>query len=149
MPDSPKQSNAGHSEIELKGRQMTLDDWAHVLQAIPRPTETRSSTNGDVGAVAVQCNDDEPPSHVETGSAAAPHRRSATELLKTPGALLTRSHLRELGLERRAIDAVFRKLAVVFLPGYSRPMVRVEDYLELIQEFTYRGDRVRPIAKAS
>ena len=47
-------------------------------------------------------------------------RRSAAELLQTPGALLTRSHLRELGLERRAIDAVFRTLPVVALPGYSR-----------------------------
>ena len=33
-----------------------------------------------------------------------------------PGALLSRSHLRELGLERRAVDAVFRELDVVVLP---------------------------------
>jgi hypothetical protein len=33
-------------------------------------------------------------------------RPTAAELLDTPGALLTRSHLRELGLERRAVDAV-------------------------------------------
>jgi hypothetical protein len=32
---------------------------------------------------------------------------SAAQLVETPGALLTRSHLRELGLERRAVDAVF------------------------------------------
>ena len=57
----------------------------------------------------------------------------ATELLETPGALLTRTHLRELGLERRAIDAVFRKLPVVALPGYSRPMISAEKYLELIE----------------
>jgi hypothetical protein len=37
-------------------------------------------------------------------------RPTAPELLETPGALLTRSHLRELGLERRVIDAVFRAL---------------------------------------
>ena len=30
-------------------------------------------------------------------------RPTATELLETPGALLTRTHLRELGLERRAL----------------------------------------------
>jgi hypothetical protein len=74
----------------------------------------------------------------------APQRPSSAKLLSTPGALLTRSHLRELGLERRAIDAVFRRLPVVALPGYSRPMVRAEHYLELVEEHTYRDDRVRP-----
>jgi hypothetical protein len=51
----------------------------------------------------------------------------AADLLETPGALLTRSHLRELGLERRAVDAVFRALPVVALPGYSRPLIRAAD----------------------
>ena len=69
---------------------------------------------------------------------------TAAELLATPSALLTRSHLVELGLERRAIDAVFRALPVVSLPGYSRPMVRVVDYLELVERSTYGDDRVRP-----
>jgi len=74
---------------------------------------------------------------------AAP-RPSAPELLETPGALLTRSHLRGLGLERRAIDALFRALPVVALPGYSRPMIRAEQYLEFLEQHTYRDDRVRP-----
>lgn len=72
-------------------------------------------------------------------------RFSAAELVKTPGALLTRSHLRGLGLERRAVDAVFRALPVVALPGYSRPMVRAEDYVDLVERHTFRDDRVRPI----
>jgi hypothetical protein len=74
-------------------------------------------------------------------------RPSAAELLETPGALLTRSDLRELGLQRSAVDAVFRELPTVHLPGYSRPMIRAEDYLALLQRCTYddrRGDRVRP-----
>jgi hypothetical protein len=71
-------------------------------------------------------------------------RPTAAELLDTPGALLTRSHLRELGLERRAVDAVFRELAVVVLPGYSRPFVKAEDYRHLVEESTYSDDRVRP-----
>jgi len=75
----------------------------------------------------------------------ASQRSSAVELLKTPGALLTRTHLRGLGLERRAVDAVFRALPVVALPGYSRPMVRVEDYVELVECNTYRDDRIRPV----
>ena len=68
---------------------------------------------------------------------------AATELLEIPGALLSRSHLRQLGLERRAVDAVFRALPVVVLPGYSRPMVRAEDYRRLLDEHTFDGSRVR------
>ena len=71
-------------------------------------------------------------------------RPDASDLLRTPGALLTRSHLRELGLERRAIDAAFRALPVVVLPGYSRPLIRAEDYRKLLEASTYRDDRVRP-----
>jgi len=71
-------------------------------------------------------------------------RPSAAQLLKTPGAFLTRSHLSELGLQRGAIDAIFRALPVVALPGYRRPMIRVGDYLEFINEHTYGDDRVRP-----
>lgn len=70
-------------------------------------------------------------------------RPQASMLLETPGALLSRSHLRELGLERRAVDAVFRALDVVVLPGYSRPLVRAEDYLALLSRSTHRDDRVR------
>jgi hypothetical protein len=71
-------------------------------------------------------------------------RRNAAELLETPGALLSRTHLRDLGLERRAVDAIFRALPVVALPGYSRPLVRAEDYRAFLAEHTYRDDRVRP-----
>ena len=71
-------------------------------------------------------------------------RPTAAELLGTPGALLSRTDLRELGLERRAVDAVFRACPIVALPGYSRPLIRVEDYRALLAEHTYCGDRVRP-----
>ena len=71
-------------------------------------------------------------------------RPSAVERLSNPAAFLSRSDLRELGLERRAVDAVFRGCPVVELPGYSRPLVRVADYLELLERCTYRDDRVRP-----
>ncbi len=70
-------------------------------------------------------------------------RPSAAQLLRTPEALLSRTHLRELGLERRAVDAVFRRLPVVVLPGYTRPLIRACDFRELLEESTYRGDRVR------
>jgi hypothetical protein len=71
-------------------------------------------------------------------------RLTAAELLETPEALLTRSHLRELGLERRAIDAVFRNLPAVVLPGYARPLVRVRDYVALLEASTFDGrTRVR------
>jgi hypothetical protein len=69
---------------------------------------------------------------------------SPADRLERPGAFLSRSDLRELGLERRAVDAVFRACPTVVLPGYSRPLIRVEDYRALIEASTYAGDRVRP-----
>jgi len=69
---------------------------------------------------------------------------SPAERLATPDAFLSRSDLRALGLERRAVDAVFRGCPVVALPGYARPLIRVADYQALIEQSTYCGDRVRP-----
>ena len=74
-------------------------------------------------------------------------RPSPAELLDREGALLSRTDLRELGLERRAVDAVFRELDVVALPGYPRPLVRAEDFRALLERSTYRGDRVRPTSR--
>jgi hypothetical protein len=66
------------------------------------------------------------------------------ERLEVAEAFLSRSDLRELGLERRAVDAVFRHCPVVSLPGYSRPLIRVAAFQKWIDEQTYAGDRVRP-----
>lgn len=122
-------------------RQLTLDDWAEMLNARrkPRDAAQRDELSGETLASVGPA--DEARSAQATFATRHP---AATELLKKPGALLTRTHLRELGLERRAIDAVFRKLPVVSLPGYSRPMIHAEQYLELIDAHTYRDDRVRP-----
>lgn len=68
---------------------------------------------------------------------------SAAERLSNPEALLSRTDLHELGFERRAVDAVFRALPVIVLPGYRRPMVKVSDYLALLERSTYDGTRVR------
>jgi hypothetical protein len=68
---------------------------------------------------------------------------TATERLSNKNAMLSRTDLRELGLERRAVDAVFRACPVVVLPGYSRPLIRVGDYLALLERSTFNGDRVR------
>lgn len=69
------------------------------------------------------------------------------ERLVRPDAFLSRTDLRELGLERRAVDAVFRRCPNVILPGYSRPLIRVVDYNALIEASTYRGrERVHPRA---
>jgi hypothetical protein len=73
-------------------------------------------------------------------------RPTAADRVRTPEAFLSRSDLRELGLERRAIDAVFRECPVIELPGYSRPLIRVADYLALLDQATYCdrcGSRVR------
>ena len=69
---------------------------------------------------------------------------TAADLIASGTGYLHRGHLRELGLERRAIDAVFRECPVVFLPGYSRPMIRVEDFLAFMARHAYTGDEVRP-----
>jgi hypothetical protein len=69
---------------------------------------------------------------------------SARELLDQGTGLLSRSHLRELGLPRRAIDAVFRACDTVKFPGYSRELIRVEDYLALVDSYTFGRDRVTP-----
>lgn len=69
---------------------------------------------------------------------------AASERLERDGALLSRTDLAELGLPRKAVDVVFRELAVVALPGYSRPFVLAADYRAFIEKHTYRGDRVRP-----
>jgi hypothetical protein len=68
---------------------------------------------------------------------------SLVERLRLPEAFLSRTDLRALGLPRRAVDAFFQACPVVVLPGYSRPFIRVGDYLELIEKSTYAGDRVR------
>ena len=68
---------------------------------------------------------------------------NVSERLKTPAALLSRTDLRELGFGPRAVDAIFRELPVVVLPGYSRPMIRVADYLALLERSTFGKDRVR------
>ena len=61
-----------------------------------------------------------------------------------PSALLSRTHLRELGYERRAVDAIFRSCPVVVLPDYSRPLIRVADYTAFLERCTYDGrTRVR------
>jgi hypothetical protein len=66
------------------------------------------------------------------------------ERLSNPDAVLSRSNLRELGYERRAVDAIFRACPIVSLPGYSRPLIRVADYLAFLEANTYDGrSRVR------
>jgi hypothetical protein len=136
-------------------QQLTLDDWEEIVNAspeapkTPRPRATNVHTPASVGpAEKVHGGPGASTKPFTEGVVAAARRHPvAPELLKTPGALLTRTHLRELGLERRAVDAVFRALPVVALPGYSRPMIRAQDYLRLAEEYTYRDDRVRPASQ--
>jgi hypothetical protein len=66
-------------------------------------------------------------------------RPRAAERLENPEAVLSRSDLRELGYERRAIDAIFRACPVVALPGYARPLLRVGDFQLFIAEHTHDG----------
>lgn len=73
-------------------------------------------------------------------------RPSASERLSNPDALLSRGDLAELELERRGVDAVFRACPNIVLPGYSRPLIRVADYRDLLERSTYSNasPRVMP-----
>jgi hypothetical protein len=68
---------------------------------------------------------------------------NAADLLANDSAFLSRGHLAELGLSRRGVDAAFRSCPVVVLPGFNKPLIRVSDFRALIDQSTYRGDRVR------
>jgi hypothetical protein len=73
---------------------------------------------------------------------------SPANRLANPDAVLTRPDLRDLGYERRAVDAIFRacrrREGIIMLPGYSRPMVRAAVFRDVIADCTYGDDRVRP-----
>ena len=64
--------------------------------------------------------------------------------LSNPDAVLSRGDLAELGWTRAQVDGIFRRLPVVQIAGVWKPMVRVADYVELLEESTFRGDSVRP-----
>jgi hypothetical protein len=136
-PASPQQ------QLSLDGWEQTVCTAREAREAHSR--EARVDASASVGAAAKK---GDAVRRGGTGAAARSHP-VAIELLAVPEALLTRTHLRQLGLERRAVDAVFRALPVVALPGYSRPMVRAQDYLKLVKCHTFNDDRVRPIARAS
>jgi hypothetical protein len=72
-------------------------------------------------------------------------RPSPVARLANPDAVLSRGDLRELAYERRAVDAICRGCPEIRLPGYSRGLVLVGDYLAFLERHTYRGaKRVRP-----
>jgi len=71
-------------------------------------------------------------------------RPAPADRLARPDAVLSRTDLRDLGYERRAVDAIFRACPVQVWAGYSCPLIRVADFLEWRERSTYRGDRVRP-----
>ena len=68
------------------------------------------------------------------------HRPSGSP---TPDALLSRTDLRELGPRAPSRRRRLPRLPTVHLPGYSRPLLRVSDYLEPLERSTYDGEWVR------
>jgi hypothetical protein len=71
-------------------------------------------------------------------------RPAAAELLATPGGLLDRRALAELGLQRRTVDWIFHELDVVSFPGVRRVYVRADDVRRCLDEHTYTKHQVRP-----
>jgi hypothetical protein len=95
--------------------------------------------------------DNNAPKQVEARSRSVGSRHvapkpTAADLLRTSGAVLTSSHLKELGWTRTHIDAIWRACPMIVLPGTRRPVLRVEDYLAWLEEHTYRNEepRVQP-----
>jgi hypothetical protein len=80
-------------------------------------------------------------------------RVSLTERLDLPDGVLSRTDLRDLGYERRAVDGIFREAArrrgVIHVPGYSRSMIGVRTYREILADSTHGDDRVGPVTRAS
>jgi hypothetical protein len=70
-------------------------------------------------------------------------RPALEELLRCPDAFLYRTDFFALGLGRRAVDAIIREIGRE-VPGYSRPVVLVGDWLAFKERLRYRDNRVRP-----
>jgi hypothetical protein len=75
-------------------------------------------------------------------------QRELHERLHMPEAILTRSDLADLGYPRRAVDVIFKHViregaGVQVLPGFSRPMIRVGDFLAFRDRHSHR-ERVSP-----
>jgi hypothetical protein len=49
----------------------------------------------------------------------------------------------ELGVTRAVVDAIFRALPVIVLPGCRKVLVKREDVARLLAERTFRSDEVR------
>lgn len=64
------------------------------------------------------------------------------ERLRHPDAMLTRPDLARIGHSRRAVDAIFEHCTVYVFPGFSKPMIRVADYLAVRDSAAFRNDRV-------
>ena len=65
------------------------------------------------------------------------------ERLAMPEAVLTRSDLADLGYPRRAVDVIFKSViregaGMQMLPGFSRPMIRVADFLAFRERCSFR-----------
>jgi hypothetical protein len=59
-------------------------------------------------------------------------------------ALIDRKQLaEELGITRAAVDAVFRSVPTVHLPGLRKPFVRRDDVHRLITDSTFHDDGTR------
>lgn len=68
------------------------------------------------------------------------------ERLRNPDAVLTRGDLADLGYPRRAVDVIFKHViregaGVQMLPGFSRPMILVRDFLAFRERCSHTEPR--------
>jgi hypothetical protein len=153
MADSRTRRKGRSSPNGPGSNQLSLDDWVDIQKATRerREGDERGRRDGVHPEVVVAKPSDEAQvPNMPIGDEESARKHPPTSgLLARPEALLSRSDLRELGLGRRAVDAVFRALPVVAFFGYVRPLVRVEDYRELVERNTFRDDRVRRGTRAA
>jgi hypothetical protein len=64
--------------------------------------------------------------------------------VETLPAFCTRADLESLGFGRRAVDALFRAIPVVSLPGVRRVYLRRQDVEAYLEQHTYTADELRP-----
>ena len=60
-------------------------------------------------------------------------------IVELPRLLDRKQLVTEMGVTRAVVDAIFRRVPVVVIPGCRKPMVRRDDVLRLMEESTFDG----------
>jgi putative flavoprotein involved in K+ transport len=131
QPDTNR-TRTGHGETAT-GQPDTVPIKTYCPSGLP--ATHRTPTGHSTGAETVRQADHVTAAAPMAGRASVPGRAPAngsalSERLRCPEAVLSRTDLTDLGYTRRAVDDIFRHCPVIVLPDFSRPLIKVADYLE-------------------